>query len=101
MTTQRRRLANETLTEEQIGAQIALYRAINDTVDAGLTVPCTDDIVAWDDATSSPDLCTGCPVLEVCTTYAQSGAVRHGIVAGRRMTGAPAGVDAGASLVAA
>ncbi|PZQ65834.1 MAG: transcriptional regulator, partial [Cutibacterium acnes] len=34
-------------------------------------------------ADMNPAACDGCPVFELCAVYAATGAVRHGIIAGR------------------
>lgn len=74
------------LTEEQAVAQIRLARAIGVAVDGGLPVPCQSDPELWDDPTGSPTYCDGCEVLAFCRTYADTGAVQHGIMAGRRLS---------------
>ncbi|MES6240805.1 transcriptional regulator, partial [Cutibacterium acnes] len=44
---------------------------------------CTDDPPSWDKESMNPAACDGCPVFELCAVYAATGAVRHGIIAGR------------------
>ena len=75
-------------TPPQALAHQRLSRAIGTALDAGERVPCVEDPTAWDELTS-PWFCLRCPVLSTCTAYADTGAVQHGILAGRRMTTRP------------
>ena len=71
------------LTREQVRAQLRLFTAIATAQQDGLAVPCTADPSSWDTESMDPAACHGCPVFELCTVYAATGAVRHGIIAGR------------------
>ena len=62
-----------------------LTYAIADARDEGLAVPCVTDPATWDRANTDPSLCAGCPVMRQCETYANTGAVEHGVIAGRRV----------------
>ena len=70
------------LTREQVRAQLQLFTAISAVQQDGLVVPCTDDPPSWDKESMNPAACNGCPVFKLCTVYAATGAVRHGIIAG-------------------
>lgn len=74
------------LTGQQALAHAILSEAIQEAVDGGLGVPCQRDPARWDDPYGSPRWCDGCPVLSSCAAYADTGAVEHGIMAGRRLT---------------
>lgn len=74
------------LSPTQETAQIRLFHAIRRAVDAGLTVPCQADPERFDDPCGSPAWCNGCPVFKICGAYADTGAVQHGILAGRQLT---------------
>lgn len=71
------------LTRDQVRAQMRLFTAISTAQQNGLDVPCTDDPAAWDKESTDPAACDGCPVIDLCAAYAATGAVRHGIIAGR------------------
>ncbi|BDE68783.1 hypothetical protein TPCU411_p230 (plasmid) [Cutibacterium acnes] len=71
------------LTPDQVRAQLRLFTAIATAQQDGLAVPCTDDPPSWDKESMNPAACDGCPVFELCAVYAATGAVRHGIIAGR------------------
>lgn len=72
-------------TLEQLQVHRRLARAIDHALHDGLRVPCVENPTAWDtaDPNTWPDdgPCTGCPVLDLCDTYRQTGAVTHGILA--------------------
>lgn len=72
-------------TPPQALAHQRLSRAISTALGAGERVPCVEDPTAWDELTSAW-FCIRCPVLSSCSAYADTGAVEHGILAGRRMT---------------
>lgn len=74
------------LTGQQALAQATLNGAIREAVDSGLRVPCQTKPSRWDDPYGSPTLCAGCPVLDSCAAYADTGAVEHGVMAGRHLT---------------
>ena len=78
-------MANEYFTSVQALAHQLLSYAIRDALDAGQLVPCQDNPAEWDDPGSAPTICAGCPVLSQCALYADTGAVQHGIIAGRRI----------------
>lgn len=73
-------------TARQERAHRSLRHAIADHLDNGGTIECIDDYAAFEHPKADPDLCYGCPVLELCGRYADTGAVEHGIIAGERMT---------------
>ena len=72
-------------TPPQALAHQRLTRAIGNALGEGERVPCVEDPTAWDELTSAW-FCIRCPVLSSCAAYADTGAVEHGILAGRRMT---------------
>lgn len=74
-------------TDTQARALVTLAQTIRDAVDDGQQVPCVTNPRDWDEPLSPPSLCDPCPleVLNACKAYADTGAVKHGIVAGRRM----------------
>lgn len=74
------------LTGQQALAHAALSEAIQEAGESGLRVPCQRDPSRWDDPYGSPALCDGCPVLDSCAAYADTGAVEHGVMAGRHLT---------------
>jgi hypothetical protein len=74
------------LTGQQALAQAGLSEAIRQAVDTGLQVPCQSDPSRWDDPSGPLTLCDGCPVLDSCAAYADTGAVEHGVMAGRHLT---------------
>lgn len=78
------------LTPPQALAHERLTRAISNALGEGQRVPCVEDPTAWDELTSAW-FCIRCPVLSSCSAYADTGAVEHGILAGRRMTPAQRG----------
>ena len=78
-------MANPNFTPPQALAHERLTRAIGNALGAGERVPCVEDPTAWDELTSAW-FCLRCPVLTTCSAYADTGAVEHGILAGRRMT---------------
>lgn len=71
-------------TPVQAATHRVLAYAIANARDHGLDVPCLADPVTWDQAATDPQVCAGCPVLRQCAIYANTGAVEHGIIAGRR-----------------
>ena len=79
-------MAVQYFTPEQAFAHLVLTHAIRVAVDTGLKVPCQSDPDPWDDPNGSPSLCNGCPVLGRCSAYADTGAVEHGVLAGRIMS---------------
>ncbi len=82
-------MAIEYFTSVQALAHQLLSSAIRDALDAGLLVPCQDNPAEWDDPASAPTICAGCPVLGQCARYADTGAVTHGVIAGRRIVRRP------------
>lgn len=75
---------HDTLTGDQARAQLALTTRINTALAVGLEVPCVGDWQHFDEETLDPALaCAGCPVMTACRRYADTGAVRSGIIAGR------------------
>ena len=72
-------------TLEQLHAHRRLAFAIDQALEDGLRVPCVENPTAWDTvdphtwAADGP--CTGCPVIDLCDTYRETGAVTHGILA--------------------
>ena len=72
-------------TSVQAFAHQLLSCAIRDALDAGQSVPCQDNPAEWDDPASAPTICAGCPVMGQCARYADTGAVKHGVIAGRRL----------------
>ena len=77
-------MAVQYFTPLQALAHAVLSCAIRDAVDTGQQVPCLDNPARWDVA-KDPSICAGCPVMRQCTAYADTGAVEHGIIAGRRI----------------
>ena len=84
------------LTPDQVRAQLRLFTAISAAQQDGLAVPCTDDPPSWDKESMDPAACDGCPVFELCAVYAATGAVRHGIIAGRHACEMPCHKEAAA-----
>ena len=78
-------MAIEYFTSVQALTHQLLSFAIRDALDGGRSVPCQDNPAEWDDPASAPTICAGCPVLEQCARYADTGAVTHGVIAGRRI----------------
>lgn len=78
-------MAIEYFTSVQALTHQLLSHAIRDALDGGLLVPCQDNPAEWDDPSSDPGICEGCPVLGQCARYADTGAVTHGVIAGRRI----------------
>jgi len=78
-------MATAYFTSDQALAHQLLSYAIRDALDAGQLVPCQDNPAEWDDPGSDPGICAGCPVLGRCARYADTGAVKHGVIAGRRI----------------
>lgn len=75
---------HDTLTGDQARAQLALTTRINTALAADQQVPCVGDWRHFDTETSDPvRACAGCPVIAACRRYADTGAVRSGIIAGR------------------
>jgi hypothetical protein len=74
------------LTSQQALAHAILNKAIRKAVDGGQRVPCLSDPSRWDDPYGPLALCDGCPVLTSCAAYADTGAVEHGVMAGRHLT---------------
>lgn len=83
----RRSLVTDHMTWPQIACNRRLTEAIRRAVTDGLTVPCLTEPARWDDARTALDAtpCDGCPVLDLCTAYADTGAVTHGVLANRPM----------------
>lgn len=86
------------LNGQQALAHLILSEAIQEAGDRGLRVPCQRDPARWDDPHGSPQWCDGCPVISSCAAYADTGAVEHGIMAGRRLTPNRARGRAGAAV---
>lgn len=79
-------MAIRLLTPDQAVAQVVLTCAIRVALDSGRRVPCQQEPATWwDDPYGLPSLCDGCPVLRQCEAYADTGAVEHGVIAGRRL----------------
>jgi hypothetical protein len=78
-------MAIQYFTSVQALAHQVLSYAIRDALDAGHSVPCQDNPAEWDDPASAPTICNGCPVMGPCARYADTGAVKHGVIAGRRI----------------
>ena len=74
------------LSDQQALAHATVNEAIREAVDSGLQVPCQSDPSRWDDPYGPLTLCDGCPVLDSCAAYADTGAVKHGVMAGRHLT---------------
>jgi hypothetical protein len=66
-----------------------LTHAIREALDSGRGVPCQSNPAQWDDSNNDPAICDGCPVIRLCSAYADTGAVEHGVIAGRRILGRP------------
>ncbi len=79
-------MAVQYFTPEQAYAHLVLTHAIRAAVDTGLRVPCQTNPDPWDNPNGSPSLCAGCPVLRQCAAYADTGAIEHGVIAGRVMS---------------
>lgn len=77
-------MAVQYFTPLQALAHAVLSCAIRDAVDTGQQVPCLGNPIRWDVATDA-SICTGCPVMRQCAAYADTGAVEHGVIAGRRI----------------
>ena len=78
-------MAIQYFTSVQALAHQLLTHAIREALDSGQHVPCQDDPTEWDDPNSDPGICAGCPVMGQCARYADTGAVKHGVIAGRRI----------------
>ena len=78
-------MAVQYFTPVQALAHRILTHAIRRALDQGETVPCQSNPAPWDDAQAQPSLCDGCPVIAQCSRYADTGAVEHGVIAGRKM----------------
>ena len=78
-------MAIQYFTSVQALTHQLLSYAIRDALDAGQLVPCQDNPAEWDDPSSDPGICAGCPVMGQCARYADTGAVKHGVIAGRRI----------------
>lgn len=78
------------LTADQARAKTVLDDRIDRALGLGLVVPCIGDYDRFDHQTCDPAAaCAGCPVLGSCRRYADTGAVRHGIIAGRLASTTP------------
>ncbi|WP_394276229.1 transcriptional regulator [Luteococcus sp.] len=76
-----------TMSEEQARAQTDLTRAIASAIRMGQAVACVEEPARWE-VENDPDAkrkCLACPVLQLCRTYAGTGLVRHGTLAGLDM----------------
>lgn len=82
-------MAIQYFTSVQALAHQLLTYAIREALDSGQRVPCQQDPTEWDDSTSDPLICAGCPVIQQCAGYADTGAVEHGVIAGRRIRHRP------------
>ena len=89
-------MAIQYFTAVQAFAHQLLTHAIREALDSGRSVPCQDSPLEWDDSSSDPAICAGCPVLRQCARYADTGAVEHGVIAGRRIHRRPRRVAAAA-----
>ena len=78
-------MAVKYFTPPQAVAHLVLTHAIRSALDTGQRVPCQANPDPWDDPNGSPALCNGCPVIRQCSAYADTGAVEHGVIAGRRI----------------
>jgi len=78
-------VAIQYFTPVQAFAHQVLTHAIREALDSGQRVPCQVNPTPWDDSTNDPAICEGCPVMRQCAGYADTGAVEHGVIAGRRM----------------
>lgn len=78
-------------TTPQLNTYLLLADAITRARARGQVVACVDEPAVWDDDHTPVSLCRWCPVLDECRDYAATGAVRHGILAGRLMDAQPAG----------
>ena len=78
-------MAIQYFTAVQAFAHQLLTHAIREALDSGQRVPCQVSPTQWDDSTSDPAICEGCPVMRQCARYADTGAVEHGVIAGRRI----------------
>jgi hypothetical protein len=88
-------VAVQYFTSLQAFAHQLLTHAIREALDSGRSVPCQSNPAKWDDSSNDPAICHGCPVLRLCSAYADTGAVEHGVIAGRRIHSRPrAGVVA-------
>jgi hypothetical protein len=86
---------HDTLTDDQARARLALTTRINTALAAGQQVPCVGDWRHFDTETSDPvQACAGCPVIAACRRYADTGAVRWGIIAGRLASPSASGQEA-------
>lgn len=75
---------NYLLSPAQARAKTRLDVRISDALAQGLEVPCVGQYEKFDQADQdAAQECLGCPVLAVCRIYAETGAVRHGIIGGR------------------
>lgn len=70
------------MTPDQEHAQTQLLAAINDQLTTGHPVPCIEDAPAWDRESTPVKVCVGCPVLDLCYTFALTGAITEGIIGG-------------------
>ena len=78
-------MAIQYFTSVQALAHQLLSYAIRDALDAGQSVPCQDESGRVGRPSSDPAICAGCPVMGQCARYADTGAVKHGVIAGRRI----------------
>ncbi len=76
-----------TMTETQTRSQSALARAVDAALKSGQSVPCCEEPKRWDneDDLAAKRECLSCPVIHVCRSYALTGSVQHGIMAGLDM----------------
>lgn len=70
------------MTIEQASAQMRLANGIRALRARGVSVACVEDPEAWDSELTPVKVCAGCPVMDLCTTYAMTGAVTEGVIAG-------------------
>lgn len=77
------------LTEDQATTQVRLSRGIDRALERGQRVPCLEEPETWDSETTPVKVCAGCPVLDLCSEYALTGAVSEGIIAGMRASQIP------------
>lgn len=72
------------LTEDQATTQVRLSRGIDRALGKGQHIPCLEEPETWDSEATPVKVCAGCPVLDLCSEYALTGAVSEGIIAGMR-----------------
>lgn len=74
------------LSSVQQQTYLDLCDGIDSATQSGWSVPCLADPMRWDSELTPPAVCRWCPVLDLCRTYAETGAVREGIMAGQVMS---------------